>query len=429
MLYGHSRTLRSDRSKPTGHTEEGMRRMDGLQGYYDGVEFPQFPAQIVEFLRGMLRISPGERSIAGECLRIANWEGKSFCGSQWRQNSSVEHKKADELSPVKNDKKDIIELSLSLAEALQKRPRQEWTTRLYGRMVALRPPGIPLRKRARRKLRFLAGSKKRWLPAKSCKRGGQVVMKRFVFFYGDNYSLCDFSRRNGFVGICRRDWSFLNPEDDEDAIQRKDFEWICNECDEGDSDHCSQDEISEEVFLKKLRGCMAQRKRKSPAEDEAQMSTKEMFKKLIDEITDLEHAITFNGDTLEELKRSFDDVRKENRKIKKENEKLKADVQELKVAVSILKSKAVSVALNADLQSRKKNVIILGAQSREEIVKVLNNLETNVVNEYIEVKPIPPKSTMKPFVVTFNIEATRNMVLLKRKAEGNLNSKNMNLDG
>ncbi|KAK9870482.1 hypothetical protein WA026_008040 [Henosepilachna vigintioctopunctata] len=174
---------------------------------------------------------------------------------------------------------------------------------------------------------------------------------------------------------------------------------------------------------------MGQRKRKYPGKDEAHMSTEEMFKKVIDKITDLEYAITFNDDTLEEMKKSFYDVRKENRQIKKENEKLRAEVQELKVEVSILKSKAVSVVLNADLQSRKKNVIILGAQSREEIVEVLNNLETNVVNEDIKVKPIPSKSTMKPFVVTFNSKATRNMVLLKRKAKGNLNSKNMNLNG
>ncbi|KAK9888980.1 hypothetical protein WA026_004264 [Henosepilachna vigintioctopunctata] len=153
---------------PTGHTEEGMRRIEGLQEDYNGVEFSQLPTQIIEYLRGMLRICPRERSTAGECRRIATWGAPSSSGSQRKAGNSVEHKKADELGSVKKGKKEIIELSQSIAEALRKRPqRQEWTTRLYGRMVALRPPGIPSGKRIRRKLRFPDGSKKLWwLPAK-----------------------------------------------------------------------------------------------------------------------------------------------------------------------------------------------------------------------------------------------------------------------
>ncbi|KAK9891750.1 hypothetical protein WA026_016547 [Henosepilachna vigintioctopunctata] len=57
---------------------------------------------------------------------------------------------AGKLGLVENDKKEITELSLSLAEALQKRPRRrEWTKRLYGRMVVLPTPGIPPEERVR----------------------------------------------------------------------------------------------------------------------------------------------------------------------------------------------------------------------------------------------------------------------------------------
>ncbi|KAK9882599.1 hypothetical protein WA026_022227 [Henosepilachna vigintioctopunctata] len=71
----------------------------------------------------------------------------------------------------------------------------------------------------------------------------------------------------------------------------------------------------------------------------------------------------------------------------------------------------------------------MGTQSKEEIVKVLKNLNSCLNEEDIKVRSIPSKSDMKPFIVTFNNKDTRDKVLLKRKDRGNLNSKNMHLEG
>ncbi|KAK9891749.1 hypothetical protein WA026_016546 [Henosepilachna vigintioctopunctata] len=70
---------------PTGNTEEGMRRIESRQEDYAGVEFSQLPAQVFEYLLGMLRISLGEQSTAGECRRIATWEGKVLSVSNWKK--------------------------------------------------------------------------------------------------------------------------------------------------------------------------------------------------------------------------------------------------------------------------------------------------------------------------------------------------------
>ncbi|KAK9892385.1 hypothetical protein WA026_019837 [Henosepilachna vigintioctopunctata] len=194
----------------------------------------------------------------------------------------------------------------------------------------------------------------------------------------------------------------------EDAIQIKDFKWFCSKCEETDSERSSDEEILGDEALKTLHKRMSKNRKKSKAFNEVAMSTEDMFKKIINKITDLEQ---------------------ENKCIRKGNVKLKLDAQELKIEVSSLKHKTESAAFTADLKSREKNVILMGAQSKEEIVKVSKNLNSGLDEEDIEVRSIPSKSDMKPFIVTFNDKDTSDKVLLKRKDRGNLNSKNMHLEG
>ncbi|KAK9885553.1 hypothetical protein WA026_012303 [Henosepilachna vigintioctopunctata] len=236
---------------------------------------------------------------------------------------------------------------------------------------------------------------------------------------GSKKSQCNIFHASKMIPYCPVPESNTHPLGGEGGIK----------CEETDSERSSDEEILGDEALKTLHKRMGKNRKKSKAFNEVAMSTEEMFKKIINKITDLEQAISFNGDTLDELKKNFEDLRKENKCIRKENEKLKLDVQELKIEVSSLKHKAESAAFTADSKSREKNVIIMGRQSKEEIVKVLKTLNSGLNEEDIKVRSIPSKSDMKSFIVTFNNKDTRDKVLLKRKDRGNLNSKNMHLEG
>ncbi|KAK9871718.1 hypothetical protein WA026_014170 [Henosepilachna vigintioctopunctata] len=167
--------------------------------------------------------------------------------------------------------------------------------------------------------------------------------------------------KSGYKIKCRKcgGWAHLGCTNikKKDAIQSKDFKWFCSKCEETDSERSSDEEILGDEALKTLYKRMNKNRKKSKAFNEVAMSTEEMFKKIINKITDLEQAISFSGDTLDELKKNFEDLRKENKCIRKENEKLKLDVQELKIEVSSLKHKAESAAFTADLKSRENMLL------------------------------------------------------------------------
>ncbi|KAK9871469.1 hypothetical protein WA026_012843, partial [Henosepilachna vigintioctopunctata] len=159
------------------------------------------------------------------------------------------------------------------------------------------------------------------------------------------------------------------------------------------------------------------------------LTTEEMFKQLIGKVSDLEIAISFNGNMMEGIKKDLEEIKKENKNLKREHEKLKIEVQSLKNEMAILKNQAVANAVTADFQTRRNNVIMIGLSKTAEVVKVLNKLDINIKDEEIKTRQISSKGHMKPILVTFPSESVRNEVLLKRKAKGLLNSENMELDG
>ncbi|KAK9884238.1 hypothetical protein WA026_005188, partial [Henosepilachna vigintioctopunctata] len=113
-----------------------------------------------------------------------------------------------------------------------------------------------------------------------------------------------------------------------------------------------------------------------------------MFKQLIGKVSDLEIAISFNGNMMEGIKKDLEEIKKENKNLKREHEKLKIEVQSLKNEMAILKNQAVANAVTADFQTRRNNVIMIGLSKTAEVVKVLNKLDINIKDEEIKTRQI-----------------------------------------
>ncbi|KAL3277625.1 hypothetical protein HHI36_012966 [Cryptolaemus montrouzieri] len=129
-----------------------------------------------------------------------------------------------------------------------------------------------------------------------------------------------------------------------------------------------------------------------------------MFKQVMKKMDTLEAAISFNNEVNEELKKSLENMKQ-----------------------------AANTATMAELHDRRNNLVIFGAQNKQEIVKILGKLEVKVEEEKIEVRPIPNNKTEKPFampiIVSFTYEGIRDQVLKKRKIFEHMNSTNMELSG
>nr|CAI5860082.1 unnamed protein product [Callosobruchus analis] len=88
-------------------------------------------------------------------------------------------------------------------------------------------------------------------------------------------------------------------------------------------------------------------------------SNKDIFKAMNRRFTDLEHAITFNGEIIEELRNTIRSLTEENKNIKKEHEKLKGRVNELEKQVNIMQKKIDK----EEQEGRRKNIFITGLKT------------------------------------------------------------------
>ncbi|KAL3284132.1 hypothetical protein HHI36_018300 [Cryptolaemus montrouzieri] len=111
----------------------------------------------------------------------------------------------------------------------------------------------------------------------------------------------------------------------------------------------------------------------------------------------LEAAISFDNEVMEELKKSLEDMKQVDKGLKNDQEKLNAEVKLLQQEVINLKGQATNTATKAELHNGRNNLVIFGAQNKQEIVKILGKLKVKVEEERIEVRPIPNNKTEKPF--------------------------------
>ncbi|KAK9883225.1 hypothetical protein WA026_001414 [Henosepilachna vigintioctopunctata] len=184
--------------------------------------------------------------------------------------------------------------------------------------------------------------------------------------------------KSGYKIQCRKcdGWAHLNCTNiaKDDIHDKKKIDWHCKQCRDS-STSALEEELEEEASLReKLDRCIKRRQRQIY---EHSPSTQDMFKKLLKKIEGLEEAMSFNNEMVEGMRSSLDELRKENKSIKTKYEKLKIEVQELRQEVTVLKEKNAATDIEADLNSRKRNIIISGVIDKNEIVKVLENLGIN----------------------------------------------------
>ncbi|VEN49708.1 unnamed protein product [Callosobruchus maculatus] len=189
-----------------------------------------------------------------------------------------------------------------------------------------------------------------------------------------------------------------------------DEKWMCSKCIETIEGSESEPEDSETCSMK------------NP-------SNKDILKAMNRRFTDLEHAITFNGEIMEELKNTIKVLTEENKNIKKEHEKLKGRVNELEKQVNIMQKKMDK----EELEGRRKNIVITGLRGDRNASKNVKKVPTrlNVEENEMEdckISVLPSTDTNKSIIVVkFNNEDLRNRVLEKRKGIF-LDSENCNID-
>nr|CAI5829681.1 unnamed protein product [Callosobruchus analis] len=100
-----------------------------------------------------------------------------------------------------------------------------------------------------------------------------------------------------------------------------------------------------------------------------------ILKVLNSKFAELEKAITFNGDMMEQLQQTIKVLTEENKKIKKEQDQLKTKVANLEKEVSVMKEKF----LKEENESRKKNIIIMGLKGDKDaeinVKKIFTKME------------------------------------------------------
>lgn len=222
-------------------------------------------------------------------------------------------------------------------------------------------------------------------------------------------------------------WAHLGCTDfkKEDIVEKKKIEWICRDCKKtdknADSDDCTLEKLIEKIEKRKSLDKI----RKTDEGD----NIEEMFRKILKKIETLEEAVTFNSDLMDGMKDVMEELRRDNKTMRREQEKMKATIAEMEKEINNLKEQASLNEAASNAQERKKNVIVVGVNRKEEIKKVFRKLEIYIPEEAMKMRQLPSKNIIKPILVSFEDEKTRNLVMENRKKMGTLISDSLELEG
>ncbi|KAL3279676.1 hypothetical protein HHI36_017182 [Cryptolaemus montrouzieri] len=206
------------------------------------------------------------------------------------------------------------------------------------------------------------------------------------------------------VGPCKK-WTHITYANikKEDILAKKTLKWTCDNCKK--LNESSSSDSDEEVKLEKKRRSKIHKKGEG-----SEKSTEEMFVQLMEMIDSLEIAVTFNGDMMEGMNKSFEELKKENKNLRKEHEKMQAEVQQLRMDMSTLKEKAISSEISAEVRSRSNNIVMMGVQDQTEVRKIIQFLKVDVTEADMKIKTNPSSRPLKLFVVAFADDESQNHV-------------------
>lgn len=190
--------------------------------------------------------------------------------------------------------------------------------------------------------------------------------------------------------------------------RKNDEKWICGNCikklsDLEDSDLSDDDEIK------------------------TNPSNKDILDTFNSKFSELEKALTFNGEIMEQLQITIKTVLEQNKALKKENDLIKIRVETLEKEVIEIKKKL----LKNEQEGRNKNIIISGINNDKDIElnvkKVLTKLDEENSECKLSILPSNTGSKNAVVVVQFPTVEQRNRVLEKRK-KIILNSQNCSIN-
>nr|CAI5862994.1 unnamed protein product [Callosobruchus analis] len=143
-------------------------------------------------------------------------------------------------------------------------------------------------------------------------------------------------------------------------------------------------------------------------------SNKDVIKTINVKFAEIEKAITFNGEIMEQLQETIKSMAEENKKLKREQEHLKNRVGELEKEVAGMKKK---LSLS-EMEGRKNNVIISGINGDRDaetnVKKVLSKLD--IEEDICKITVLPTSNTKNAvIIVRFPREELKKQVLEKRK--------------
>lgn len=197
-------------------------------------------------------------------------------------------------------------------------------------------------------------------------------------------------------------------------LRKTNKKWLCSICvetsDESDDSEATKQRnksIKHSKF-KKSSGCGLEQMLnvENPSNKDVLNAMKLIFE-------ELKTSVTFNGNSIEDLKREIKDLVKENKEIKKQYIYLQNKVQELEREIIAIKTYKPQ-----ENEQRRKNVVIVGLNgehAKESVKKIFNVLNVDVSEEKYSIKTLPSKKPLKPILVQLENETLRNDIIQKSK--------------
>lgn len=230
-------------------------------------------------------------------------------------------------------------------------------------------------------------------------------------------------------GVCKG-WTHLRCTDitKEDIAGKEKIDWTCKNCEmlEEEEEEDTVDESLEEL-TEKLK-----RKRKSlnkMKKEEGEGNIERMLKQILKKMETLEVAVTFNSKTMDEILNAMEEMKRENKDLRKKQQNMETTIEEMGKELNSLREQVLENAATSDAQNRRKNIIVIGLKKKEEIAAVFNKLEVKVPENEMKIRQLPSKNPIKPILISFDEEKTKNMVIQQRKVMGVLSTRSMGLEG
>nr|CAI5864250.1 unnamed protein product [Callosobruchus analis] len=172
--------------------------------------------------------------------------------------------------------------------------------------------------------------------------------------------------------------------------RKTEVKWVCQSCSSGSSSDCSDDENSNNP------------------------SNKDILKTINKKFAELEAAVTFNGNIMEDLQNTIKSLAEENKQLKAEQSAMKNKIIIMEKEINSFKSSVEK----GERAERRKNIVISGLKGDDDLKTNLKKvlLRLSVTDTEYETLTLPTTDSNKPLIVVkFPSAEIRDRLLEKLK--------------